>query len=453
VSVDGDRLAARLAAIVGAAHVVTDPALKSLYEHDATGRFSGSSRLVVRPGNVEEVAETLAACSRSGAAVVPQGGHTGMVGGGTPRDGEVVLSLGRLQALGEIDRAASQVTVGAGVTLERLQLQAAAGGLDFPLDHGARSAATVGGMVATDAGGHLALRYGTMRALTAGVEAVLIDGRIVTRLGGLLKDNAGLDLPELLIGSEGILAVITRARLRLVPARRRRATALFAVADLDTALAVLDRLRAATPSLEALDYFEETGLRRVCERLGLAPPFSRSHPVYLVAECAADVDPSEQLLAAADIVEESAIATDAAARKALWRFREAHNETVRSLGVPLKLDVSVPVGAVPVFERDVRTLVEDVEPDAELILYGHLGDGNVHVNVIGAGEAADTLEDLILRAAADRGGSISAEHGVGLAKSSWLDLCRSETEISLMRDIKRVFDPGGILSPGRVLRE
>jgi FAD/FMN-containing dehydrogenase len=451
VSAAGDRLASRLGAIVGVEHVITDPALKSSYELDATGRFSGSSLLVVRPGTAGEVAAALQACARAGASVVPQGGHTGLVGGGTPRDGEVVLSLGRLQELGEIDRAASQVTAGAGVTLERLQQHVAAAGLDFPLDHGARSAATVGGMVATDAGGHLALRYGTMRALTAGVEAVLPDGRFVSRLGGLLKDNAGLDLPSLLVGSEGILAVITRARLRLVPARRLRATALFAVADLEAALAVLDRLRAAAPSLEALDYFEEGGLRRVCERLGIAPPLSRSYPVYLVAECAADRDPSEELLAVADLVEESAIATDEVGRQALWRFREAHNETVRSLGVPLKLDVSVPVGAVPAFKRDVHALVEGIEPTAELILYGHLGDGNVHVNVVGAGEAGDTLEDAILRTAADHGGSISAEHGVGLAKARWLDLCRSDAELSLMREIKGVFDPGGMLNPGRVL--
>ncbi len=374
----------------------------------------------------------------------------GLVGGGTPRDGEVVLSLGRLQELGEVDRAASQVTAGAGVTLERLQQHAAAAGLDFPLDHGARSAATIGGTVATDAGGHLAFRYGTIRALTAGLEAVLPDGRVITRLGGLLKDNAGLDLPSLLIGSEGILAVITRARLRLIPARQRRATALFAVADLEAGLAVLDRLRRSAPSLEALDYFEQSGLRRVCEHLGVSPPFERPYPVYLVAECAADTDPSEQFLAVDDLIEESAIATDQVGRQALWSFREAHNETVRSLGVPLKLDVSVPVGAVPDFERHVRVLVEAVT-DAELILYGHLGDGNVHVNVLGAGEAAETLEDLILNAAASHGGSISAEHGVGVAKTRWLGLCRSEAEISVMRDVKNAFDPGGVLNPGRVL--
>jgi FAD/FMN-containing dehydrogenase len=451
VSAATDRLASRLGEIAGRDNVLIDPALKASYEQDATGRFSGSSLLVVRPGGTEEVAEVLRACARAGAAVVPQGGHTGLVGGGTPRDGEVVLSLGRLQELGEIDRNASQVTVGAGVTLERLQQHAAAEGLDFPLDHGARSAATVGGMVATDAGGHLAFRYGTMRALTAGVEAVLPDGRVASRLGGLLKDNAGLDLPSLLVGSEGILAVITQARLRLVPMRPRRATALFAVADLEAGLAVLDCLRVAAPSLEALDYFEETGLRRVCERLGLEPPFAQWYPVYLVAECAAEADPSEELLAAAGLVEDSALVTDESGRRALWRYREVHNETIRSLGVPLKLDVSVPVGAVPAFEREVRVLVGSAAPNAELILYGHLGDGNVHVNVIGAGEATDELEDLILRAVAARGGSISAEHGVGLTKARWLALCRSETEIALMRDLKIVFDPGGILNPGRVL--
>jgi FAD/FMN-containing dehydrogenase len=447
------RLASELAAIVGRDHVLTDPGLKHAYEHDLTGRFEGESLLVVRPADAAQAAAALTACALAGAAVVPQGGHTGLVGGGTPRDGEVVLSLARLQALEAVDRASAQVTAGAGVTLERLQQHARSHGLDFPIDHGARSSATIGGMIATNAGGPLAYRYGTMRSLTAGLEAVVPDGRVVDRLSGLLKDNAGLGLPGLLVGSEGILAVVTRARLRLVPARRRRATALFAVESMEGALGVLDRLRTAAPSLEALDYFEAAGLAHVCARLAIEPPFDRSYPVYLVAECAGESDTSEELLAAVDLVADSALAVDEPGRVALWRYRELHNETIRSLGVPLKVDVSVPIDAIPGFEVRLNALVEDHAPGSELILYGHLGDGNVHVNVLGAGDRSEQLEEQVLRLTAELGGSISAEHGVGLAKAHWLELSRSPGEISLMRGVKRAFDPGGVLSPGRVLEE
>ncbi len=201
-------LASVLSAIVGEAHIVYVD-LKRSYEHDLTGRFSGKSLLVVRPADTGEVAAVLKACNDAEVCVVPQGGHTGLVGGGTPRDDEVVLSLARLQTIETLDRVASQVTVGAGVTLESLQQRARSEGLDFPIDHGARSSATIGGMVATNAGGHLAVRYGTMRSQVLGLEAVLPDGRIITRLSGLVKDNAGFDLPGLLVGSEGVLAVIT----------------------------------------------------------------------------------------------------------------------------------------------------------------------------------------------------------------------------------------------------
>src|SRR4051794_4168329 len=207
----------RLDAIVGAAHVLDDAEVCASYGRDCTGRFGGAAALVVRPGSTREVAEVMAACHAAGMPVVPQGGNTGLVGGGVPRGGEIVLSLTRLDALGPVDPVAAQVTAGAGVTLERLQHGAAAAGFAFGVDHGARSGATVGGMVATNAGGAQVLRHGAMRAQVMGLEAVLPDGRVVRRLAGLLKDNAGYDLGQLLVGSEGTLAVVTAARLRLLP--------------------------------------------------------------------------------------------------------------------------------------------------------------------------------------------------------------------------------------------
>jgi FAD/FMN-containing dehydrogenase len=440
-----------LARVVGAENVLVEPGLKAAYEHDFTGRFSGDALLVVRPADPDQVAEVLALCAGAGTAVVPQGGHSGLVGGGTPRDGEVVLSLRRLDRVEALDEEEAQATVGAGVILEVLQSQLRSRALDFGVDHAGRGSATLGGMAATNAGGPLALRYGTMRAQVAGVEAVLPDGRVVSRLSGLLKDNAGFDPTPLLVGSEGTLAVITRLRLRLAPLLPERVTALVAVPDLERGLELLRRLRAEAPSLQALDYFHAHGLRRVCERHGLPRPFPSEDDVYLVVECAAREDPSGELAAVAELAGETAVASDPRGRARLWAYRELQNETLTALGVPHKLDVSVPISRLPAFERDVEAAIAALAPDAELFLYGHLGDGNVHVNVVGPPPDDERVDEAVLELVAAHGGSIAAEHGVGVAKTRWLSLSRSADEIELMRDLKRAFDPAGILNPRRVL--
>src|SRR4051795_1053498 len=239
----------QLAAIVGSADLLNDPELCAAYGRDITGRFGGPPALVVRPADTRQVAEVLAACHGAAVPVVPQGGNTGLVGGGVPRGGELVLSLGRLSALGEVDVVAGQVTAGAGVTLEALQRHARARGLAFGVDHGARSGASIGGMIATDAGGAQVLRHGTMRAQVTGLEAVLAAGRIERRFAGLLEDNAGYNLPQLLIGSEGTLAVVTAARLRLVPAPAHVVTTLLGVGSTEDAIDVMRVLRDRVASL------------------------------------------------------------------------------------------------------------------------------------------------------------------------------------------------------------
>src|SRR5215208_2108924 len=268
-------LDAALADIVGAGHVVGGDG----YERDWTGRFGGPARLVVRPGDTAEVAAVVHACAEHGAPVVPQGGNTGLVGGGVPRGGEVLLSLRRLDALGAINRAAMQVEAGAGVTLAALQAHARAAGLDAAVDFGARDSATVGGLVATDAGGMRALRHGTVRARVAGLEAVLADGTVLDRRSGLLKDNAGYDLPALLVGSEGTLGVITSVRWRLVPLLPARVAALGSLAE---AAALLAALRPALPSLEAADFFLDDGMELVLEHLGIPAPVPERAPAYVV---------------------------------------------------------------------------------------------------------------------------------------------------------------------------
>jgi FAD/FMN-containing dehydrogenase len=446
-----DELSSRLARVVGPDQVITDRAVLAGYETDWTGRFAGRARLVVRPADRDEVAGVLLVCRDARVAVVPQGGNTGLVGGGVPRDGEVVLSLRRLDRLGPVDPIAGQVTVGAGATLAAVRRHAAAAGLDFGVDLAARESATIGGMVNTNAGGIRVLRWGSMRAQVVGAEAVLTDGRVLRRLAGLPKDSTGYDLVGTLVGSEGTLAVLTAVRLRLVPRPRRQVTATLAVADTVAAQRVLASVRAGVPGLTSAEIFYADGLRIVCDTQSIAPPFRTSYTTYLLVDFGAEDDPTPALaaaLASRDDVLDSAIATDEAARRTLWAHRDGHTEAVNTLGVPLKLDVGVPAPALAEFEHELRAIVEVA--GARLVLFGHLAEGNFHANVIGAHDP-DTLTDAVMRAVARYGGTISAEHGVGVAKARWLPLVRSPVELELMAATKRAWDPDGLLNPGVLL--
>jgi FAD/FMN-containing dehydrogenase len=446
-----DRLAAELVEVVGAGHVLVEADLKAAYETDWTRRFTGSARLVVRPADTAEVAAVLRRCCDAGVAIVPQGGNTGLVGGGVPRGGEIVLSLARLDHLGEVDPITHQLTAGAGVTLAALQARAAAAELAYPVDFAARDRATVGGMVATNAGGIRVLRYGSTRRQVLGIEAVTVDGRVLSRMAGLVKDNAGYDLAALLTGSEGTLAVITHVRVRLVPRLRERVAALVAVRDIVAAQRVLAHVRVAAPSLEAAEVFFASGLALVQRHTGASPPFATSYPAYLLLECAAQLDPTEELAAALsgrDEVMDVAVATDGPARARLWALREDHTEAINREGLPVKLDISLPATAMETFVDRLDKTVVAVAPDARTILFGHLGDGNLHVNVLGVPAGTREVDDAVLRLTVALGGSISAEHGIGQAKLDWLPLHRDPTDLALTGSIKRAFDPDGLLNPG-----
>ena len=443
-----------LRAAVGAEYVLVDADLRASYETDWTGRFGGTACAVVRPATTEQVVAVVAACAAAGTPIVPQGGNTGLVGGGVPAHGEVLLSTTRLTGIGAVDVVAGQVTVDAGVTLAAVQRHARAHGLDVGVDLAARDSATIGGLVATDAGGLHVLRHGSMRAQVAGAEAVLADGSVVSRLGGLQKDNTGYDLVSLLCGSEGTLGILTRVRLRLVAQRAARAVALIALPGVQAAVDLLPGLRRSLPDLAAAELFLAEGLALVRAHTGLPAPFPTEHPAYLVLECAAATDPTEQLVEAVASIDgllDATVAGDAAGQRALWAYREQHTEAISAAGVPVKLDVSVPVGRLPALVDRLPAVVEAVAPGPRLVLFGHVNEGNLHVNVLAAGHRSEQVTDAVLRLVAELGGSISSEHGVGRAKVAWLGLSRSPTEIAAMQAVKRALDPQGLLNPGVLL--
>lgn len=445
-----DRLVADLVDAVGDAHVLVDRDVVASYETDWTGRWSGRGRLVVRPGSTGQVAEVMAVCERAGVPVVTQGGNTGLVGGAVPYDA-VVLSTVRLEDMEPVDTAAAQVTVGAGVTLARLQQHAAAAGLVFAVDMASRDSATAGGMAATNAGGVHVIRYGPMRAQVAGLETVTVDGQVLSHLSGLLKDNTGYDLDGLLVGSEGTLGIITRLRLKLAPAWPCRVTALIGVSGTAEAVALVARARQSGLPLEAAELFFADGLDLVVAAFGLGAPLARRWPAYLLVECAGGDDPTDSLAGIIAGEPDTAVAADSHTRAALWAYRERHTEAIATVGVAHKLDVTLPSDRLADFAAQVRDAVEAAAPGARTYLFGHVGDGNLHVNVVGPQPGDGGVDAAVLELVARHGGSISAEHGIGRAKTRWLGLTRSAAQLAAMAAIKRALDPAGLLNPGVLL--
>lgn len=450
-----DELLHALEESVGGANIVVDRELLAPFEVDYTGRWRGHALAVVAPASVDEVVAVLGACRRAGVGAVVQGGNTGLVGGAVP-DGEVILLTRRLAVLDPVDRLAAQVTVGAGVTLERAQQHARSAGLSVPVDFASRSAATIGGMTATNAGGTLAVRYGTMASAVAGVEAVLGDGRVVTRLAGLLKDTAGYNLTQLLVGSEGTLAVITQVRLRLVRRPARQLVALAGFASLaqavSCALALRDRLGHA---LEAADYVDALALALVRERTRLPAPFEADASDMLIFQVGGE-EIESYLPTILEVLEDAgalavSTADDTAGRERLWTYREAVNESIGAKGIVHKFDVSVPLGSIPDFASEAHQVIHSLNPTATTIIYGHLADGNLHINLFGESPDEHRIDEAIAHLVAQYNGSISAEHGIGIAKRDLMPLIRSADDISAMRAVKAALDPDGIIGRGRVL--
>ena len=458
------RLHAQLVDIVGAPHVLVDREVVAGYIVDWTRRFHGDSAAVIRPGNAAEVAATLSACRRAGVAVVPQGGNTGLVAGAIAYDGALTLSTTRLRDMGTIDVTTGQVDVGAGTTLADLEAGARASGWRFAVDLAARATATIGGMIATNAGGLHVIRWGPMRNQLTGIEAATTAGTIVGDRRGLLKDNTGYHLPSILCGSEGTLAVVTSARLRLITPPEATAVALLAFASVDDAVQAAGLLRYALDDISAIELMVAQGVALVRSVYGWPAPFASPSEVLLLVEASGAGDVVGRLADAVgslSSVEDVAVGESPDQRARLWRYREAHTEAIAThastsegpLGPSAvhKLDVTLPPDGLATFMSEVRALVVENRPHANVWLFGHAGDGNIHVNITGVAEDDDAIDEIVLRAVAERNGSISAEHGIGRAKRQWLQLNRSADEIALFRAIKRAFDPEGILNPGVLL--
>ena len=439
-----------LSRVVGRDHVISDADMRASYEVDWTGRWRGESTAVVRPADASEVAGVVEVCARHGVPIVPQGGNTGLVGGSVPgKDRPVVLSLRRLTRVTEVDRTGGTVRVGAGCTLESVQEAVAGSGWQVGIDLASRASATIGGMVATNAGGTRVLRYGMTRRRVAGLEAVLASGEVVASLRGLAKDNTGYDLTGLMCGSEGTLGIVTEVMLQLVPAAPNRMVALIGLESLAAAVDLCSRLRSMLPSLEAVEYVSSECMDLVRNRTGMPLPFPGEHGAFLLVECAGARDPADEMLEAFSDLEAVAVADDSVSSRRLWSYRESITESISERGVPRKLDLTLPLSNMAHFEERLEMQLADLAPKAELYLFGHLADGGLHVNLVDDLDHEDlTLDEAVFRLAAELGGSISAEHGIGRAKAPMLGLSRSQEEINTMQRIKQALDPDNILNPG-----
>jgi FAD/FMN-containing dehydrogenase len=443
-------LTERLAEIVGATYVSTDPDLLDSRSVDHTGRYRGQASVLVRPGSADEVAAVLRACRDDGAYVTVQGGRTSLVAGTVPEHDDVLLSTERLRELGEVDVVERKISVGAGVTLAEVQRAAAAAGLVFGVDLAARDSATVGGMASTNAGGLRTVRYGNMGEQVVGLDVALPDGSVVHRHSDVRMDNTGYDLASLFIGAEGTLGVITALDLRLHRLRAHRVTAICGFADLDP-LIEAGRLFRDMDGIAALELVDARASALTAQHAGVAAPVDGAW--QLLIELAGDTDQTERLADALEgtaLTGEPAVGVDAGAQQRLWQVREAVAEVLGVYGPPLKFDVSLPLSSIAGFAAEAAELVARHAPDAIPVLFGHIGEGNLHLNVVRCaldGDREHALYSEMMTLIARCHGNVSSEHGVGTRKRDYLGMSRTEADIAAMRTLKKAFDPTGFLNP------
>jgi FAD/FMN-containing dehydrogenase len=469
---EANRVLERIAAIVGPRGVVA-PADAEALTRDERGLYAGAAALVVRPGSTAECAAVVRACFEAGLGVVPQGGNTSYCGGATPFDAErqVLLSMARLNRIREVDSVGFTLTAEAGVVLAAAQAAARESGLWLPLSMGSEGSAQLGGNLSTNAGGLAVLHYGMARDLVLGLEVVLPNGDVLSELKGLRKDNTGYDVKQLFVGAEGTLGVITAAVLKLFPEPRSRQTAWLAVSSLEAACRLLGRARRlSADEVTAAEYVSRASLELVLAHVeGARDPLETPHAHYVLLELAsADDDIAlhaklERILVTgleAGEVEDGVIAASDAQRAAIWGLRERVPEAERRAGGAVKHDVSVRIASLPVFAATAAAEIGRIA-EHRLSVFGHIGDGNLHFNVLPPrgvaleafrARAEQALTRCVLDTAVGLGGSFSAEHGVGVLKTEELERYESPEALAVMRAVKAALDPKGIMNPGKVLR-
>jgi len=456
------RLLAALAEIVGPDNLLTGEAVRQR-SVDWFTAAPCEAAAIVRPRDAEQLGRVMALCHEARQPVVTHGGLTGVVHGAVAAPDELVISLERMSAIEAIDPVGGTLTVQAGVPLQVVQEAAAEIGMQFPLDLGARGSCTIGGNIATNAGGIRVIRYGMMREQVLGLEAVLADGRVLSSMNHMLKNNAGFDLKQLFIGSEGTLGIVTRAVLRLQPALPSEQCALVAVPSF-SALTTLLNLAAKRIGLSAFEALWNSHYRLMTEESGAhTPPLATDAPFYAILESQGldaerDAEQFQALLEEAfeaGLVSDAVLASSEAQRQAIWAIREDIEVLVRDLAPMFSFDVSLPIPAMEAYVADLETQLAAAFPEVgRMVTFGHLGDGNLHIMVTvrdAGSESRRRVEQLVYAPLAEIGGSISAEHGIGLEKRDYLHVSRSEAEIATMRLLKQALDPRGLLNPGKVL--
>ena len=461
-------LITRFRGIVGDKYAVTDASEIAPYLTEERNLYHGRSPLVLRPGSTAEVAAICKLASEHHIALVPQGGNTGLVGGQTPHHGEVVISMRRMDRIREIDSASNTMTCEAGVVLQVAQQRAAEVDRLFPLSLGAEGSCTIGGNLSTNAGGTTALAYGVAREMALGLEVVLADGRVLNALSKLKKDNTGYDLRNLFIGAEGTLGIITAATLKLFPKPRAVETAFVGLKSPAQALKLLAiSQNEAAGSLTSFELLSDIAVAfSVRHGIDIREPLADKHPWYVLMELSS---PREDARAALEsilskaleeaIVDDAVIAANLSQRGAFWKLRDEMSAAQKPEGGSIKHDISVPVAAVPAFIAEADAAVVKLIPGARPVPFGHLGDGNIHYNVsqpIGADGAGflsrwQDVNTVVFEIVLRMGGSISAEHGIGVLKRDELPEVKDKVAIELMRAIKAMLDPMGIMNPGKVL--
>ena len=463
-----DALISELRQLLGERHVLVEAADVAPFCTDWRGRYSGDALCVVLPADTAEVAAVVRACVAVGVAIVPQGGNTGLCGGATPRGGEVLVCLRRLNRIRAIDADNNSITVDAGCTLHAVQEAAAGANRLFPLSLAAEGSATIGGNLSTNAGGVQVLRYGNARELTLGLEVVLADGRIWNGLRALRKDNTGYDLKHLFIGAEGTLGLITAATLKLFPRPRAQATAWVAVPDPAAAVRLLGRLRdAAGDNVTAFEIVGRPALDLVLRHIPHARDPLHGKPAWQVLielsggrdDLVATLEQALASAAADAVVDDAVIAASGAQTAALWALRENVSEAQKIEGVSIKHDIAVPVSRIAEFIARADAALQSAFPNVRIVCFGHIGDGNLHYNQ--SRPDAQSNGDFIAQTAAvncivhdlvhELDGSISAEHGLGQLKRAEVLRYKSDIEMALMRAVKQALDPCGLMNPGKLL--